>query len=1217
MSVAARNYNIPIFNTVNVQYSSLSGQSVIANSSITVSSINTSTLTTSTLSYSTITGSTINASILIVSTLNCRELFGPPILNVTTSSIITSTLGGGTTFITPNGANTGTTSSLPQYLLDVSGTSRVAALQYQDNSIAISEQPVLDYTTFGQNWVQSNTPTASWYSIVMSVTGQYQIACVSGGALWYSSTYGQTWTQSITVGTTTLGWRAVASSASGQYMTAVSINGGPIWYSFTYGQTWTQSTTQGTSGLTWSSISQSATGQYVSACINGGFIWYSTNYGQTWTQTATSQTWSSISLSASGQNQSACINGGYIYISVNYGQTWVQTASSQAWTSIAQSASGQYQSACINGGFIYLSTNYGQTWTQTASNLPWINIKMALSGQYQIASISMSYSYSTIPTYLYPFNSFTFTPNGATGAAGPTAFTYNTSIYPWVGTYLTLNAGIQVWTVPATGTYRITAAGAGGNQYNNDGSGGGRGVIVSTSVTLTKGNIIYILVGQTGVIGSAYYYASGGGGTFVCQYNGGPTTSASSYTILLIAGGGGGRIFNTPNADAVITTSGGVDTAFANYPSAATNGAGGNVSLSPTSNDPVGESGAGFIGNGNGTNKSRYGITAIPSNSFINGGSGGIYISYSSANGGFGGGGCGGTAGRPELANASPEFGGGGGYSGGSGPSITQTGTYTYSAYGAGGGGSYDINGINNNATLFGYNPAGSDGYATISLTSPLYYSSDYGQSWNSVFSPMNPNALSLSSTGQYMSATVNSGQIYTSVTNNPSIASGNATITGNTTISTLMYNDNTSSITSNTTLDYSTFAQNWSTVPGISGTSIGIATSATGQYQTATNNQASNGWIYYSSNYGQTWTQASISSSQGYVGIAMSASGQYQVCGVNTNGPGSIYLSSNYGQTWSAISGQSGTWNGFCCSASGQYMTGIVFSGYIYYSSNYGQTWTQAAASYLWTGICCSASGQYQYACYNGGSIYQSTNYGQTWTLIPNTTFGTLVPLCCSASGKYVTTAAYSNGIYYSSNYGQTWTQSISTTGITWNSIRCTASGQYQVAVNSAAGGSIYYSINYGRTWTIVANTGYRCYVTAINQNGQYVLVSSSSALYSSITSYSYVNINNIVTANSIGNPSYTTLLGGIILQTGSVSITTVINNPVTSVITFPKVFPTNVFSVVASLSDTGPGYSNTNIGIAVSTINTSTFTALLKYVSGTTQSVSTIKASWQAIGN
>jgi hypothetical protein len=233
---------------------------------------------------------------------------------------------------------------------------------------------------------------------------------------------------------------------------------------------------------------------------------------------------------------------------------------------------------------------------------------------------------------LYSFTTATFTPGGATGQNGPiisqarSGLTGTPAPSAWSGTYLTMSTqGYQLWTVPATGSYTITAAGAIGAITSSGGLGGapGSGYVITTTLSLTAGQVLKILVGQTG---TSAYGAGGGGGTFIA-------TSANSP--LVCCGGGGGTTYDR-GAGSNATGTGGGDTAGADGAGGSSGGCGMN-----------GAGGASF------TNNSAY------AQSFINGGVGGpmpsggcVPVSY----GGFGGGAGGGNGG-----------GGGGGYTGGAG----------------------------------------------------------------------------------------------------------------------------------------------------------------------------------------------------------------------------------------------------------------------------------------------------------------------------------------------------------------------------------------------------------------------------------------------------------------------------------------------------------------------------------------------------------------------
>lgn len=290
----------------------------------------------------------------------------------------------------------------------------------------------------------------------------------------------------------------------------------------------------------------------------------------------------------------------------------------------------------------------------------------------------------TTPSPLYTFTSFTFTNVDITGLNGPTLAQLranaNYSAQTWTtdttNNYLNMTTqGIQLWTVPRTGSYQIIAAGAAGQTASY--SPGGRGIIISTTVRLVIGSQIKILVGQMPVQNVNWQGAGGGGGTFIA--------TSTNQAILVAGGGGGGGGTNTntniiAGYDAIVQTTG-------TY----TGTTAGNNGFAGTSGG-CGAGGAGFTGNGTTatyfTNGGAY--------SFINGGVGGNGGGgWEKNDGGFGGGGASTNGGGNGGA------GGGGGYTGGNGEANTN-GVNAFAFSAGAGGGSYDINGAtNNNATLY------------------------------------------------------------------------------------------------------------------------------------------------------------------------------------------------------------------------------------------------------------------------------------------------------------------------------------------------------------------------------------------------------------------------------------------------------------------------------------------------------------------------------------
>ncbi|GAB5389576.1 MAG: hypothetical protein Alpg2KO_25440 [Alphaproteobacteria bacterium] len=297
----------------------------------------------------------------------------------------------------------------------------------------------------------------------------------------------------------------------------------------------------------------------------------------------------------------------------------------------------------------------------------------------------------------YAFTSHTFTNCGQTGRNGPSVSScrsqYSTSgNWDENSSFFNVSGGIQQWTVPESGTYRITAAGGRGGGGS---SCGGKGAIVRGDVTLTQGDVIQILVGQEGQSGSR---AGGGGGSFVV----GPGT-----TPIMIGGGGGGRGATYCGVDASTGTSGVRPGGCSRCGHGGSNGGGGGGGDSGS-----GGGGGGLLGNGgtgrtghysgsggaggngvNGSNGSGSGTANAPGGlAFVNGGTGG----ESSEDGGFGGGG--------SSRTWNTTGGGGGGYSGGGG------GAYDGQHHQGGGGGSYKSGTTQTNV---GTN-SGAHGYVTI-----------------------------------------------------------------------------------------------------------------------------------------------------------------------------------------------------------------------------------------------------------------------------------------------------------------------------------------------------------------------------------------------------------------------------------------------------------------------------------------------------------------------
>ena len=133
----------------------------------------------------------------------------------------------------------------------------------------------------------------------------------------------------------------------------------------------------------------------------------------------------------------------------------------------------------------------------------------------------------------------TFTSLGASGKSGPTSLGNHYTGQDHDRQVTVLSSGIQQWTVPYTGQYRMEALGAAGgyDEHQNSAQYRGRGARMVGTFNLSQGEIIQILVGQEGGIrhndlsSGVGGGGGGGGGTFIVR---------GSNTSLIVAGGGGG-----------------------------------------------------------------------------------------------------------------------------------------------------------------------------------------------------------------------------------------------------------------------------------------------------------------------------------------------------------------------------------------------------------------------------------------------------------------------------------------------------------------------------------------------------------------------------------------------------------------------------------------------------------------------------------------------------
>jgi hypothetical protein len=244
---------------------------------------------------------------------------------------------------------------------------------------------------------------------------------------------------------------------------------------------------------------------------------------------------------------------------------------------------------------------------------------------------------------------YSFTTCGKTGKDGPLQADCNSaySSTNLQGNVTVSTQGIQQWSVPLTGNYRITVAGARGGP--SAARVGGSGAVLSAVVSLTAGDVLKIVVGQEGGLN---YNGNGGGG------GGGSFVTYSNNTPIMVAGGGGGA---SQYGSSFFDGLPGSTLTAGSAANAGSGGNGGTIGSSGTGGGP----GGGFNTDG-GSNSYGTGGRA-----FLNGAAGAVgYSTPTMGFGGFGGaggagfsagGGAGGYSGGGPGPNAAPSAAGGGG----------------------------------------------------------------------------------------------------------------------------------------------------------------------------------------------------------------------------------------------------------------------------------------------------------------------------------------------------------------------------------------------------------------------------------------------------------------------------------------------------------------------------------------------------------------------------
>ena len=237
------------------------------------------------------------------------------------------------------------------------------------------------------------------------------------------------------------------------------------------------------------------------------------------------------------------------------------------------------------------------------------------------------------------------------------------------------------------------------------------------------------------------------------------------------------------------------------------------------------------------------------------------------------------------------------------------------------------------------------------------------------------------------------------------------------------------------------------------------------------------NGQVITSYDYGNTWSEKSVGSSELLVNIRMSYNGQYRI--TNTFGDSNkLFIFNN--NTWAENVDAPSIIN-LDISENGQYQLAVTSGGNLVRSTDYGANWV-SSSDLIEFGFCPSvaANGQRQViACSaepGSGIVYISNDYGDTWnpTNIVYDQYA-WVGINISGNGSIITAGAFEGIIQYSNDSGVTWNDAtIEAPGLlTYCAVlRSSYDGQYQVACagffyyGPPALGYLFLSNDFGVNW-------------------------------------------------------------------------------------------------------------------------------------------------------
>ena len=262
-------------------------------------------------------------------------------------------------------------------------------------------------------------------------------------------------------------------------------------------------------------------------------------------------------------------------------------------------------------------------------------------------------------------------------------------------------------------------------------------------------------------------------------------------------------------------------------------------------------------------------------------------------------------------------------------------------------------------------------------------------------------------------------------------------------------------------------------------------------------------GTIYYSTDYAVSVASSSIVSSYYWYSSFTSGSGQYGYAVEYLTG--TVWYSMNYGASWTQYStsimteSSSSYYFSITCDLTGAYVYGTSNQDFkTFYSTDYGSTWSSVSTGYGGNAVAGTASKIYTAS--TSSSLYYFSLSGSTMALVSNTTVAsTLLVLTVDTSGQAVAGGSSYGYLYYTTSAPSNFYNSSVAPFTSWLSISSSDSGQY-VTAGSASSGA-YYSSDYGASYTLIADSSsYTWRGVSINSDGQYqVAVAYNTIIFSS----------------------------------------------------------------------------------------------------------------------